>query len=205
MSRSEGGVKVAHALRDKRQSHDHEAALARLKIRTEVHDETSDILKDAHFIAANAMMLCVELSGRESEALIKALLCNAIDSVGVSTDTEYGHEQEVDHSLDPPKEELVIEILDSSMERVTSSQQLQSVSSALLPEHRFNLEHNRLPSTGAAERLPPTWSVPVPPPLSPVKSRDRDYIAEESSQQWIPNQIRSSNPHLVYIDNRYRM
>jgi hypothetical protein len=87
-------LKVSHALRDNRQTYNHEAALARLKVRIEVHDDTSGMLKDSHYIAANAMILNVKLTGRESETLIKALLCDAIDSVGVSTDEDFDREHE---------------------------------------------------------------------------------------------------------------
>jgi hypothetical protein len=82
MNQKDARIKVAHALRDKRKSQDHVAALARLKERLVVEGITSGISADSRYIAANAMMLTVEFSGDEPETLIKARLCDAIDSVG---------------------------------------------------------------------------------------------------------------------------
>lgn len=85
MNIRESRTKVAHALRDKRQNHDLSAVLARLKARTGVHDNHSDLASHSHYIAANAMLLTVKISLRESEARVHSLLCNTIDSVGLDT------------------------------------------------------------------------------------------------------------------------
>ena len=85
MNQKEARIKVAHALRDKRKNICHAAALARLKERITVEGIASDLGSDSPYIAANAMMLTVEFSGSESEGLIRALLCDAIDLVGAPT------------------------------------------------------------------------------------------------------------------------
>jgi hypothetical protein len=194
MSSKEGRVKVAHALRDKRQSNDHDAVLTRLEMRTAVHDDSSDIFKDSHYIAANAMILTVELSGNESETLIKALLCDAIDSVGVPTDAEFGLEHVVCPSLDSPEEEIAIKSPKSSRE--------------CSPEVHFSQEHMLLLSK-VAERLPMKWPLSVPLPPSAVMSFDISHISEEVSQQWTPNISLLSSSALaldsLLLNNRYQM
>jgi hypothetical protein len=114
-------LKIAYALRDKRQSHDHEEALARLKLRIEVDNDTSDTLMDSHYIAANAMILTVNLTGQEGETLIKTLLCDAIDSVGVSIDIDYDHGQDDKQCLASSIDRTATEIRNSSEENIPRS------------------------------------------------------------------------------------
>jgi hypothetical protein len=122
MSHKESRTKVAHALRDKRECLDHEPAFSRLKTRTESLDTLSKLGSDNLYIAANAMILTVELTGRESETLIKALLCDAIDSVGENSSPACNQESE---SFTCPREfnhEMVIEVTNSSNENTAGRQ-----------------------------------------------------------------------------------
>lgn len=122
MSHKESRTKVAHALRDKRECQDHEPAFSRLKTRTESLDTHSRLGQDSLYIAANAMILTVELTGRESETLIKALLCDAIDSVGENASSACNQESE---SFCCPREfnhEMVIEVTNSSNENTRGIQ-----------------------------------------------------------------------------------
>jgi hypothetical protein len=188
MSLKEIRVKVAHALRDKRQSHDHEAALARLKVRTEVDDKNSDVITDSHYIAANAMILNVKLTGRESETLMKALLCDAIDSVGVSTDAGYHHEDDDKPCVISSNDETVIEICDLSEENITSYH--TNISSKPLPQRCIIFDNQR---NQPIEKIPVIWPISVSLQVDPIILCDGDNIPGEYSQQWVPNRFLSSN------------
>jgi hypothetical protein len=108
----EGRKKVAHAFRDMRVSHDHAAALTRLKIRTEIRDDSLEKFKHSHYIAANAMILAVTLVGNESEAVIRTLLCDAIDSVGMQTDTNYCRYNQASYPyIESSNKEIFTEVL----------------------------------------------------------------------------------------------
>jgi hypothetical protein len=76
-------LKIAHALRDKRQSYDLAEVLARLKARTGVQGTDSDMASHSHYIAANALILTVKLSMQETDIHINRVLCNTIESVGL--------------------------------------------------------------------------------------------------------------------------
>jgi hypothetical protein len=114
VNHKESRTKIAHALRDKRESQDHEAAFSRLKIRNEELENLSKCGLDSLYIAANAMILTVELTGRESETLIKALLCDAIDSVGEHTASDCTRDYESIPFSNEVNGEMIIEVTNSS-------------------------------------------------------------------------------------------
>jgi hypothetical protein len=150
MSHKESRTKVAHALRDKRECLDHEPAFSRLKSRTESLDTLSKLGSDSLYIAANAMILTVELTGRESETLIKALLCDAIDSVGENSSSACNQESE---SFPCPREfnhEMVIEVTNSSNENTAGR---QGRSSSTLIHCANDLEETNLHYPNSPDRF----------------------------------------------------
>jgi hypothetical protein len=177
MNLKQARLKVSHALRDKRQNQDHEAALARLKIRSEICDGVSDIPKDSLYIAANAMILTVNLSGQESETPVKALLCDAIDNVGISIDAGYNHDYDHKHNSIPSSNDGVdIEVLNPFKEEIPSS-------------------HVCIRPT---ERLPPAWPIPISLQVGPVILCNGDHVSGERSQDhWISDTVSSSNEYVL--------
>jgi hypothetical protein len=161
MSPEEGRFNVYQALQEKRQSQDHEAALARLEIRAKVHDDSSGMLKDAHYIAANAMILYVDLPGKESETRIRELLCEAIDRVGIST-------------------EDVLKVPNPLKYKIKSSQGNESL--MISEEVAINLENKSLASSTGNDEIPPTTPLSVLPQLTPVNPFDKtkDDVIQES-------------------------
>jgi hypothetical protein len=193
MNPKEVRLKIAHALRDKRQCQDHEAALARLKLRIEADDNTSDIHMDSHYIAANAMILTVNLTGRESETFTKALLCDAIDSVGVSTIVDYDHEHDAMPCLASSNNETRIDIRYPSEEKISSLH--ESISWKPVPQGCVNFDNQHFPTNKPAEQILPTWPISVPLQVDPAIFCDEDCISGESSQQLIPNRILSTRKY----------
>jgi hypothetical protein len=66
------------------------AALRSLEIRDSVTCLHKIEIPDAHYIAANARILSVPLTGRESEKSAKLLLMHAVDSVGSLNESIHG-------------------------------------------------------------------------------------------------------------------
>jgi hypothetical protein len=79
-----------HALRDNCYDHSLSEALRRLETRNVLCGQDQSEIPDAHYIAANARILSVPLTGSESETRTKALLIDAVDSVGSSGDIQEG-------------------------------------------------------------------------------------------------------------------
>jgi hypothetical protein len=189
MPPKEGRDRVAHALRDKRQSYDHEEALVRLKLRKETDDDTSNTLMDSHYIVANAMILNVNLTGRESLTLIKTLLFDAIDSVGASTVVDYVHEKDEKPNMILSKDETVTEILDTLEENSSYA----TILSIPLPKGSDIFDNQRLPLSRPTDIFSPIWPFSVSLQVGPSILCYKDNIPGENSQDWIPYCISSSN------------
>jgi hypothetical protein len=87
LNAQESRDKVKHALRDNRYDPALLASLRRLETRNARSTcQHQDDIPDAHYIAANARILNVPLSGKESETRMKELLIEAVDSVGSQED-----------------------------------------------------------------------------------------------------------------------
>jgi hypothetical protein len=136
------------------------------------------------------MILNVNLTGQESETLIKALLCDAIDSVGVSTDVECNHDLDTKPCLVSSDDGTVIEICDSSEDKIAGPR--ASISSIPLPKVRLNFHHQQSPLMTPAERFPPTWPISRSPQVGPVILCNGDFIPRENVLQRILNRFSSS-------------
>jgi hypothetical protein len=106
----ESRIKVVRAFHRIQKCQDSESAFARLKKRTELLDVQSNLGSDSLYIAANAMILSVKLTGSESPKMIKTLLCDAIASVGKHTSSPSSQESQ---SYQKSDQEILIEIASS--------------------------------------------------------------------------------------------
>ena len=195
MNHKESRTKVAHALRDKRESNDHEPAFARLKSRTEALDTESKIGSDLLYIAANAMILTVELTGRESETLIKALLCDAIDSVGEHTSTACNQDNGSYASLHRSNQEMTIEVTTSSNINSGGSQQ-KPFSAAIYcdDDSKDTISHDSNSSCSFQKQM--VGTLPMPSQVTSLNlEHNSQYQNNRFAIPWNPQHIADSRDY----------